>query len=341
MADENEEKQPEITETPNNPNEGSDALESLEDKDTEVTATPDGESSDTKKKGGKGGIGAIFSGIAARLNVYLLAFILILVVAGIIVAIAINSGNKQQQSLDDIQTEELTQDAIDNLTSNEATVGDPKQLLTVESNAVFNGKVLVRDGLDVAGPIKVGGELNLPGITVSGTSQFDEVQVNSLSIAGDTSVQGVLSVENNLSVSGAASFGGTISAPSIVLDAIQLNGDLTFNRHIDAGGGTPGVARGSAVGSGGTVTISGTDTAGTVTVNIGSSASAGTLAVVTFRTTFSGNPHVVITPIASLGSASISSGTFYLSSRNSNGFTISTTTATSAGSVSFDYVVID
>ncbi len=341
MADDKEEeKQPESTDATSNPNEGSNALETLEDKDTEVTATPDGKGN-KGPAGGKKGIGGLISGLVARLNVYLLAFILLLVIAGIIVAIAVNTGSRQQQSIDEIQTEELTQEAIDDLTSNEATVGDPKQLLTIESNAVFNGKVLVRDGLDVAGPIKVGGELNLPGITVSGTSQFDEVQVNSLSIAGDTSVQGVLSVENNLSVSGAASFGGTISAPSIVLDAIQLNGDLTFNRHIDAGGGTPGVARGGATGSGGTVTISGTDTAGTVTVNIGSGAGAGTLATVTFTSTFSGNPHVVFTPVSNNPSI-VSSGRFYLSSRTNNGFTISNTASPlPAGSISFDYIVID
>lgn len=340
MAEDNKDSQPNTTDA-TNPNEGSNALETLEDKDTEVTATPDGKGSDAPKAKGKAGIGNKLSGLASGLNVYLLGFILLVVVALIIAYIAINTGSKQQQQLETIETEELTQEAIDNLTSNEATVGDPKQLLTVESNAVFNGKVLVRDGLDVAGPIKVGGELNLPGITVSGTSQFDQVQVNSLSIAGDTSVQGLLSVENNLSVAGSASFGGTVSAPSIVLDAIQLNGDLTFNRHIDAGGGTPGVSRGAGVGGSGSVTISGTDTAGTVTINVGSGAGAGTLAAVSFAAGYTGNPHVVITPVAGVGSASVTSGTFYLSSRSSSGFTIASTTPVSAGSISFDYIVID
>jgi hypothetical protein len=90
------------------------------------------------------------------------------------------------------------------------------------------------------------------------------------------------------------------------------------------------------------VTISGTDTAGTISVNVGSGASAGLLASVNFTSAFSGNPHVVITPVASQGSAIIS-GTqgFYLSSRNSTGFSVSVSAALSPGSISFDYIVID
>jgi len=316
-------------------------LETLEDQDTTVTATPESnnETKPLKAKGPKG-IGVLFSKIAARLNIYLLAFILLGLIALIIVFIVVNSGNNQQAEIADIQTQELTQDAIDDLTSNEATIGDPKQLLTVESNAVFNGQVLIRDGLDVAGPIKVGGELNLPGITVSGTSQFDEVLLNALSIAGDASIQGTLNVESNLSVAGQASFGGAVSAPTVILDAIQINGDLTFNRHIDAGGASPTVANGGSAGSGSTVTISGTDTAGTVTINVGSGASFGNLAAVTFAVPFSGNPHVVITPVSS-SPGTVNSGKFYLSTRSTNGFTIASATAVSSGSISFDYIVID
>ena len=323
------------------PNEERSELETLEDQDTQVTETP--EESQKKAKspaaGGKG-LGGIVSRVATRLNVYLLAFILILIIALIIVFIVVNTGNQQANDIEQIQTQELTQEAIDNLNSNEATIGDPKQLLTVESNAVFNGQVLIRDGLDVAGPIKVGGELNLPGITVSGTSQFDEVLLNALSIAGDASVQGTLVVEQNLSVAGEGSFGGNLSAPSITLDSLQINGDVAFTRHIDAGGATPSVTRGGAGGSGSTVSISGTDTAGTVTVNIGSGASAGNLATVTFVSAFSGNPHVVITPVSNSAST-VSSGNFYLSSRSSTSFTISAASTPSPGGISFDYVVID
>jgi len=317
------------------------SLDTLEDQDTTVTATPDQAPGD-KKPEKKRTPGSFLTKITNRINVYLLGFILLIIISLIIVFVVIQSSNKQAAKEAEIKTQELTQEAIDNLKGNETTVGDPKQLLNIESNAVFNGKVLIRDGLDVAGPIKVGGELNLPGITVSGKSAFDEVQINSLSIAGDTSVQGVLTVENNLSVGGQASFGGPISAPSITIDALSLSGDINFGRHIDAGGGTPSVASGGAVGSGGTVTISGTDTAGTVTINVGSGTSAGILATITFSSVFNGNPHVVITPVAALGAGPVTgTGQFYLSSRSTTGFTIATSAGLSSGSVSFDYIAID
>jgi len=157
---------------------GSNELDTLEDQDTKVTATPEkveeaSKEDAKKKKGGKFSIGKIVNKINSRLNVYLLGFILLTVISLIIIFIVINSSNKEAAKQENIQTQQLTQDAINNLSSNESTVGDPKQLLSIESNAVFSGKVLIRDGLDVAGPIKVGGDLSLPGITVSGKSQFD------------------------------------------------------------------------------------------------------------------------------------------------------------------------
>ncbi len=311
-----------------------DSLETLEEQDTTVTETPDaGSSTEEKKK--KRSPGSIATKIANRINIYLLAFILLIIISLIIIFVVVQSSNKQAAKEESVKTQELTQDAIDSLTSNEATVGDPKQLLNVESNAVFAGKVLIRDGLDVAGPIKVGGDLNLPGITVSGKSAFDEVQVNTLSIAGDASVQGILTVQKNLTVNGQGSFAGPISAPSLTVDALSLTGDLQFGKHIDAGGGTPSVSSGGAVGSGGTVTISGTDTAGTVTINVGSSASGGALATISFNKPFNSNPHVVITPVNASAPYS------FVSNRTTTGFTVSTSTALPSGSISFDFIVID
>ena len=196
---------------------------------------------------------------------------------------------------------------------------------------MFAGKVLIRDGLDVAGPIKVGGDLSLPGITVSGKSAFDEVQLNSLSIAGDTSIQGTLVVQKGLTVNGQASFSGSLSAPSIITDALSLTGDIQFARHIDAGGGTPSISAG-AVGSGGTVTISGTDTAGTITINIGSGGGTGVLATVTFANGFGGTPHVVISPV------NAAAPNAYVTNRTTSGFSIFSSTQPT---VSFDYIVVD
>jgi hypothetical protein len=177
--------------------ESNDSLETLEEQDTAVTAVPDAQDATgdgAKKPDLMKKKSSLVTKITNRVNVYLLGFILLIIVSLIIVFVVVQSSNKQAAEEKIISTQELTQEAIDSLSGNEATVGDPKQLLNIESNAVFAGKVLIRDGLDVAGPIKVGGDLSLPGITVSGKSAFDEVQLNSLSIAGDTSVQGTLVV---------------------------------------------------------------------------------------------------------------------------------------------------
>lgn len=268
-------------------------------------------------------------------NVYVMALVAILLVVGLVLLVSFRQTNQGDRSA--TSTQELTPEALEKLSGNEIKVGDPKSLLSVESHAVFAGSILVRGNLEVAGPIKVGGPLSLPGITVSGTSQFDQIQANSLSIAGNTTVQGQLNVQQGLTVNGSVSFSGSISAASINIDTLKLNGDIQLNRHIDAGGKTPGVSAGAAVGSGGTVSISGSDTAGTVTINVGSGAPAGVLANITFGDKFGGTPHVVITAIGS-GAAGLD---YYLSSRTSNGFSIATTNASASGSFSFDYIVID
>ena len=318
-----------------------DSSNSLENLEEETKSTPQHDTNpDAMKLPKQGGLSGITKKIITLLNIYLLAFILLVIVGLMIFFVTFNAS--QQEDTATIETQELTQELLDDLIGSDTRIGDPRQLLTIESDSVFSGKVLIRDGVDVAGPIRVGGSLSLPGITVSGSSAFDDVVINTLNISGDASVQGQLSVQQGLTVSGPVTFSGTFSAAAFSIQTLTVDGNLTLNRHIDAGGPTPGVNGGGATGNGGTVTISGTDTAGTVTVNVGGGASAGVLASVTFANTFNGTPHVVITPVAAQGSAIIS-GTqrFYLSNRNTGGFSIATSGALPSGSISFDYIVIE
>ncbi len=318
--------------------EESNSLENLEEESTSVEKKEEIKTSPASKKA-KGPIGKL-RGLASGLNIYLLLFMLLLLVGGIIFFVVFQASQGGEEA--SFESQELTQEAVDELIGSDARVGDPNQILTVEADSVFTGKVLIRDGLDVAGPIKVGGSLSLPGITVSGASAFDEVTINTLNIAGDASIQGQLSVQEGLTVSGPVTFSGTFSAATFAIQSLQVDEELVVNQHIDAGGPTPGISGGGATGSGGTVTISGTDTAGTVTVNVGGSASSGVLATVSFANSFNSTPHVVITPVASQGSPTIT-GTqkFYLSNRTSTSFSIATSSGLPSGSISFDYIVID
>ena len=289
---------------------------------------------DDKKKKKKSG--TIIQRLISHVNVYLLLFILILVIAGVATFVSMQRAKKETVE-PIITTQELTQETIDKISGSETKVGDPKQTLSIESNAIFSGKVLIRDSLDVAGTIKVGGALSLPGLTVAGTSSFDQIQVNKLSIAGDTNVQGTLTVQKNLAVSGGATFGGNISAPQITAQTLQLNSDLTLTRHIDAGGSTPSRSNGAALGNGGTSSVSGSDTAGTLTINTGGSPGAGCFATITFSSKYNATPHVVVTPVGSAAA-----GINYYINRSSTEFSVCTTNPAPAGqNFAFDFIVID
>jgi len=285
----------------------------------------------------KKSFGQRIQGLIASINIYFLLFILVLLLAGI-AAFASYRSNKKAATQNLLAGQNLSAADLQNLKNNETTVGDSKQTLTIASNAVFNGRVLVRDSLDVAGTIRVGGALSLPGITVSGTSAFENVQVgNNLSVSGNLAVQGTLTIQKNLSVGGSATFAGAISAPSLSIDQLIMNKDIQLNRHIDAGGPTPRVSSGTAVGGTGTVSLSGTDTAGAVNMNFGTGLVAGILANITFGNTFSQTPHVVITPVGS-NCAALN----YYVNRTTSGFAIGTTNSGNPGSsCAFDFIVID
>ncbi|MCA9332643.1 hypothetical protein KDA00_02100 [Candidatus Saccharibacteria bacterium] len=275
-------------------------------------------------------------GLVSHLNIYLLLFILILVLTGAIIFVGIQR-NKKADVETTINTQPLTKETLEQLKGSEAKVGDPKQTLSIESNAIFTGKVLFRDSIDVAGTIKVGGSLSLPGLTVSGESNFDQIQANKLSVSGDVSIQGQLTVQKNLTVSGGGSFGGGISAPVVSTQSLQISGDLQFSRHLDAGGGTPGKVNGGALGSGGTSSVSGTDTAGTVQINIGGGPPAGCFVTIYFTNSFNATPHVIVTPVGGAGG-----GLNYYVDRSASSFSICSTNAASPGtSFSFDYMAVE
>ncbi len=318
---------PETTETPTGSNDyDPSSLEST------GSVTEPVEKLETKKSQS---IGQRVRGLITHLNIYFLLFIFIFVLALGVVFISFQKGKKADAPTT-ITTQPLTKEALAQLQGSDAKVGDPKQTLTIESNAIFSGKVLIRDSLDVAGAIKVGGALSLPGISVSGTSTFDQITANSLSVAGNMTIQGQVNVKG-INSTGGATFGGPLSAPVLNVQSLILAGDLQLIRHIDAGGGTPGKSDGGALGNGGTSSVSGTDTAGTVTINIGGSPGAGCFVTVNFTNRFNGTPHIALSPVGSAAG-----GLNYYINRSSSNFSICSTNPAPAGqSFSFDYVAID
>lgn len=267
-----------------------------------------------------------------RINIYLLIFILLILAAVAVILVSVHNGNKTPSSVSSLTDQQLA--AIKGSTT---LVGDAKQTLDVQSNSIFEGKVLVRSDLSIAGSLKVGGALSLTSITVGGSGNFGQLGINGgLNVGGDTSLQGNVTVQKNLSVSGSASF-GSLSVSSLNVNSLQLKGDLGLSRHVSTSGGLPGRSGGSALGSGGTVSISGSDTAGTVTINTGSGPPAGCFVTINFVSHYGTTPHVVISPSNS------SAGTIqYYTNRNTTGFSICTANGPAAATTYiYDYVVID
>ncbi len=274
--------------------------------------------------------------ILGKLNIYLLLFILLLIIAGVIVLVTWLASKNAEKST--VETQTLTSDTLKQLANSDVTVGQPKQVLNVQSNAVFAGKVLIRDSLEVAGPIQVGGALNIPGITVSGNSVFESIQVNKdLSVAGSTALQGQVSIQKNLTVAGSGTFAGSINAPQVTTNNLQLNGDLTLTKHIEVGGATPSRSTGSALGGGGTAAVSGSDIGGSININTGSGPGAGCFVTVNFSIKYNKTPRVNVTPI---GSAAANVG--YYVNRSTSSFSVcAANTPPSNASFGFDYFIVE
>ncbi len=270
-----------------------------------------------------------------HLNLYLVLFILLIAASGGAgIWLYLHSSAPSTDTL----SQSLSQSTLDQLSTSDINVGEPQHTLSIQSNAVFSGDVLVRNDLQIAGTLQVGSNLAIAGLRVTGNSTFDDIQISkSLSLTGNGSIQGQLNVQQALNVNGAGTFQGTVSAPSITAGALQLNGDLNLTHHISAGGATPSRSNGGALGGGGTATISGSDTAGTITLNTGGSPSAGCYITVTFAAKFNSTPHMALTPVG-VGSAGLS----YYVNRSTTAFSVCSTTAPTASStIIFDYVVFD
>lgn len=318
----------------------------LEGNDTVVEAEngkpgEGGSSNVTDATGGKGPAPEsakppLLKRIWQRFNIYLLLFLLVLVIfGGVTAAFYLKSNNQAKEAQETIDSQSLSEEAAKQLASSNVTVGSSKQILNVASNAIFGGSVLVRSDLEVAGDIKLGGNIELPGLAVTGSSKFSQLQTDTLSVTANATVQGTLTVRRGVSVLGTSTF-GNISAAQVSTNALQLNGNLVLTRHVVAGGPIPGSSRGTALGSGGTASVNGSDTAGSVTIHTGGGPGAGCFINVNFVTRYDNVPRVIITPVGS-GAAAVN----YYINRSTTGFSICTTNGAPSGQTfGFDYIII-
>ena len=273
----------------------------------------------------------------AKFNIYLILFGLVVVVTIVVVVITYLQSQTPIQNSTSLKNQNLTQNSLKQLAANDSTVGAPKQDLNVEANAVFAGRVLISNGLQVAGGEQINGGLGLTSLTVKGTGNFQQLNNSgNLSVNGTTALQGSTTISASLQVNGNANFNGNVSSPQITTNSLQLSGNLNISHHINVTGPSPNSKTLSAIGSGGTATVNGTDTAGNININTGTNPSAGCLITVNFNIPYSSTPYIVVSPIG-LASSSL----HYYLERNQTSFNVcSGSTPPSQANISFDYFII-
>jgi cytoskeletal protein CcmA (bactofilin family) len=291
-------------------------------------------SSDTPAKK-PSGLKAFFK----RFNVYLLLFILVVVIA-VIVSVLGYLSSKKPPATPDLATQQLTSDALKQLANSDATVGNSGQTLTVQGNAIFAGQVLVRSDLNVAGAIKLGGDLTAQNFTASGNVNLANTQANSLQVASGTTLQGTVTVQHDLNVGGTSVFSGPITAGQVTVTKLIMagNAQLQVPNHIAFTGASPTRTIDTGVlGAAGSASVDGSDTTGTVNINTGTGTSPGCFIAMTFNRPFTTTPHVLVTPVNS-GAGQLQ----YYVKRSTTGFSICTLNAAPAQqNFAFDYFITD
>lgn len=249
----------------------------------------------------------------------------------------------------------ISTDDLNRLGINRSQIGASGVELLVAPNAQFKSKVSVAGDTSISGQLILNNKLSGTDASLTqlqaGNTILSQVNVNGdgtltnlnlrrdLTVAGTTRLQGavtlsqLLTVANNVSVSGNVSIGGTLSAKNISASSITFTGSLGAAGHIITSGPTPSVSPGAALGSNGTVSISGNDIAGSVSINIGAGAGGGTLVNVVFRAQYSNIPRVVVTPVG-VG------GNFYVNNLTSSGFSIGVSSGLPIGGYRINYIVM-
>lgn len=271
-----------------------------------------------------------------RINIYLLFFIIIVIVGAVIAVVTYLNSTKAPDA-PSIASQNLTTDSLKQLANTDVSVGDKSQTLTIQGNAIINGETLARGGLSVAGDLQTGGSTTTPNITVSGTSNLGTAQINSLQVAGNTAIQGDTTVRN-LNVAGSSTFSGPMTASQITVSNLVLSGNavLSIPNHIRITGPSPNRSINSGIlGAGGSASINGSDTAGTLNVNTGNNPQPGCFARMSFARKFTNQPRVVVTPVG----ADAGKTQFYVL-RDVDGFSICSANAAPANkALAYDYFI--
>jgi cytoskeletal protein CcmA (bactofilin family) len=271
-----------------------------------------------------------------KVNLYFLLFMVVLVVVAVIAAVNyLNSAKPADDPT--VQGQALSQEALKQLANKDASIGDTSQTLTIQGNAVIAGQTLTRGDLNVAGDFQTAGSIQGPSITISGAANLGETQANALQVATNAAVQGSTTLRD-LSVAGSATFSGPVTVSQLTASRLILSGNavLQIPNHISFTGPAPTRSLNSGVvGSGGSVSVNGSDTSGTVNISTGGSPQPGCFTRISFAQRFTGQPRVIVSPVGR--GAGLSE--FYVD-RDATGFSICTANGAPANQAfAFDYFI--
>lgn len=273
--------------------------------------------------------------------------------AGVISFIMRNQGNV---SADTNRSEvTLSASALDKIGVNKTTLGNAGEELVVGPNSRFNGTVTMNSDVSIAGQLRLNskfsasdaslaqlqaGKTSLESLDVNGDATVSNFNLRKdLSVVGATKLQGpvtigqLLTVTNNVNVSGNLAVGGILSVRGFSASSLASDTTLTIGGHILTRPVGVSATAGNALGTGGTMSVSGSDAAGTVSAGIGVGAQPGVIATVRFAQPYSGTPHVIVTPVGVAANV-------YILNRSGNGFTIAVSNALPPGGFAFDYIVM-
>jgi hypothetical protein len=271
-----------------------------------------------------------------KVNLYALIFFLLVVVAGAVTIV--NYLNSQKANPEtSLNSQDLSQDALKQLANTDASVGNTSQTLTIQGNAIIAGQTLARGSLNVAGNFQTAGSIQGASLTVSGAANLGATQINSLQVATNTAIQGSTTLRD-LNVAGAASFGGILTASQITVTNLILSGNATLQvpNHIGFTGPAPSrTVNPVGLGRGGSASVNGSDTTGTVNISTGGSTATGCFVQINFNQPFAKQPHVIVSPVGAAAGQ-----TQYYVTRTTSSFSICTAApAPTNQTFAFDYFV--
>lgn len=292
------------------------------------------------------GWSAISRGASARAKI--VTFLIALVVAGAGIGFLI--GHLLKPAAKSVQpgsttVQNLSPDEIAKLGQLGTSLGSQGQVLTVGADSIFKGKVDIGGDLNLNGHFNANGPVSLQSINSSGSSNFGVVTIGQgLQVGGAATVQGGINAQSFLNVNGSMNVNGNtslgaVTAASLTVHNLTVLGPLAI-AHLVSSGPAPSITWTSNVGSGGTANISGNDTAGVININLGSSPASGPLATITFRASYGGRAHVILTPASCVAGASQvytqpTAQAFSIVSNN-----ISTSGCGSNRTMTYDYIVV-